>query len=544
MWSWLEDTTTTKTRHNPYIVVFMVFPSCPTPPPSAAEAIFLPAWDLRNFYLARLLSPVDVTEAYIDRINQCNGDINAYVHTTFDLARTRAAESEARYRRGNPLPLDGIPTAIKDLFDFLADVPTTFGSKVFTDIVDFVPDHSAIYVQRLLDAGIVPLGKTNTPEFGHKGTTDNLAFGPTSTPFNFDYNAGGSSGGSAAAVASFMAALSEGSDAGGSVRIPAALCGAVGFKMTFGRIPQDLPVQAHTPFLHPGPITRTVHDTAMLADIMARPWTMDPHSLSDAPEYVTGINGGITGKKIAFSINADVFPIEDAVATVIRDSLNTFCQAGATVDETPLGLADIAVTNTNGSHPYTHTDGSDLWNMEQSVLYAHANDMLMQQTPDGPAPIDLRDHAAILTPRFLAMINEGYATSSVDYRHGEFLRLNGASGTNGINHAFETMLTEYDFIVTPTVAVAGIPNATDGNTLGPTQINGVPVDPGIGWALTYLQNFTGHPAISIPAGFTPEGLPVGLQVTGRRWDDINVLRAARAFEKLKPWYSRYPRLCA
>lgn len=518
--------------------------SCPTDPPTPDDAIFLPAWDLRNFYLARLLSPVDVTEAYINRINQCNGDINAYVHTTFDLARTRAAESEQRYRTGRPLPLDGIPTAIKDLFDFLAGVPTTFGSKVFTDIVDFIPDHSAIYVQRLLDAGVVPLGKTNTPEFGHKGTTDNLTFGPTSTPFNLDYNAGGSSGGSAAAVASFMAALSEGSDAGGSVRIPAALCGAVGFKMTFGRIPQDLPVQSHTPFLHPGPITRTVTDTAMLADIMARPWSTDPHSLSDRPEYVANLSGGIAGKKFAFNINADVFPIAADVAGVVRDSINTFCQAGATVDEIPLGLADITVTNIFGSHPYTQADGSELWLEQQSVLYAHANDMLMQHTPGGPPPIDLRDHASILTPQFLAMINEGYAINAVDYRRGEFLRLNGASGTNGINYAFETILADYDFIITPTVAVSGIPNTDDGNTLGPTQINGEPVDAQIGWCLTYLQNFTGHPAISIPAGFTPTGLPVGIQITGRRWDDINVLRAARAFEKLKPWYARYPRLCA
>lgn len=521
----------------------MPYLNCPSVAPTPQDAVFMSASDLRQLYLKRLLSPIDVTEAYIDRINQCNSSVNAYVITTFDLARTRAAESEDRYRRGNPRALEGIPTAIKDLFDFLSGVRTTFGSVVFKDLVPFTPDHSAIYVQRMMDAGIVPLGKTNTPEFGHKGTTDNLAFGPTSTPFNLDYNAGGSSGGSAAAVAAHLAALSEGSDAGGSVRIPAALSGAVGFKMTYGRIPQDLPVQSHTPFLHPGPITRTVADCAMLADVMATPWSVDPHSLADKPRYLTAINGGIAGKKIAFSKNADVFPVEPEVADIVTAALDCFCRSGASVDDIRLGLSDINVTTTTGSHPYTQADGSDLWIMEQSVLYAHANDMLMQQTPSGPPPLDLRDHADILTPQFAAMIERGYQTSAVDYRHGEFLRLNGASGTNGINHTFETLLETYDFIVTPTVAVSGILNTDDGNTLGPTSINGVAVDPQIGWCLTYLQNFTGHPAISIPAGFTAAGLPVGMQIMGRRWDDINVLRASRAVEKCQPWYDRYPRLC-
>ena len=512
-------------------------------PPTPEEAVFLPASELRDLYRQRLLSPVEVTEAYIDRIEACNPSINAYVTLTFDLARQRAAESETRYRSGQALPLDGIPTAIKDLFDFLAGVKNTFGSVVFKDIVDFIPDHSAIYVQRMLDAGIVPLGKTNTPEFGHKGVTDNLAWGPTSTPFNLDYNAGGSSGGSAAAVGAFMAALSQGSDAGGSVRIPAAMTGTVGFKMTFGRVPQDLPVMTHTPFLHPGPITRTVTDCAMLAEVMADPWSMDPHSLSVDQNYTAHLSASIAGMRFAFNPNADVFPVESAVDQVVREALEALCKAGATVDEVPLGLADIAVTDTAGSHPYTQADGSDLWLMEQSVLYAHANDMLMQVTPGGPPPLDLRAFAADLTPEFLAMIERGYATDAVTYRHGEFLRMNGASGTNGINFALESVLSDYNFIVTPTVAVTGVANAEGGNTLGPTEINGVTVDPQIGWCLTYLQNFTGHPAISVPAGLAADGLPVGLQIMGRRWADGSVLRAARAVEQYRPWYQLYPKTC-
>lgn len=522
----------------------MAFLDCPSTPITPEEAVFLPAVHLRELYRKRLLSPIEVTEAYITRIQACNPGINAYVITTFNLARQRAQESDARYRAGNPRPLEGIPTATKDLFDFIEGVRNTFGSLVFKDVVEFIPDHSAVYIQHMLDAGIVPLGRTNTPEFGHKGITDNLAYGPTSTPFNLAYNAGGSSGGSSAAVAAYMAALSQGSDAGGSVRIPAAMSGIVGMKMTFGRIPQDLPVQTHTPFLHPGPMTRTVADCALLADVMATPVSMDPHSLDSKPRYLANLNAGITGKRIAFSPNADVFPVEQDVINVIQEALPAFCKAGATIDEISLGLDQIQVTQADGpAHPYTHADGSDLWIMQQSVLYGHANDMLMQVTPGGPPSLDLREFADMLTPEFLAMIERGYDTSAVEYRHGEFLRLNGASGTNGINYALETVLAEYDYIVTPTVAVTGVENTTDGNTLGPTQINGEPVDPQIGWCLTYLQNFTGHPAISVPAGLAPNGLPVGLQIMGRRWDDVGVLRAARALERHRPWEHLYPRDC-
>lgn len=522
----------------------MAFLDCPSTPITPEEAVFLPATRLRDLYRKRLLSPIDVTEAYLARIDQCNPAINAYVQTTPELARQHARESEKRYRAGNPRPLEGIPTATKDLFDFTAGVRNTFGSLVFKDIVEFVPDHSAIYVQYMLDAGAVHLGKTNTPEFGHKGITDNLAYGPTSTPFNLDYNAGGSSGGSSAAVSAFLAALAEGSDAGGSVRIPAAMSGCVGLKMTFGRIPQDLPVQTYSPFLHPGPMTRTVTDCALLADVMAQPWSMDPHSLADKPRYLNSVNSGIKGAKIAFSPGADVFPIQPEVDMVIRDALSAFCRAGATVDEISLGLDQIQVTQANGpAHPFTQADGADLWIMLQSVLYGHANDMLSQATPGGPPSLDLREFHDMLTPEFAAMIERGYNTSATEFRHGEFLRLNGASGTNGINYALETVLADYDFIVTPTVAVTGVPNADDGNTLGPTEINGETVDPQIGWCLTYLQNMTGHPAISVPAGLATDGLPVGLQIMGRRWADTRVLAAARAFERHRPWYHLYPRDC-
>ncbi|HEY9410078.1 MAG TPA: amidase [Jiangellaceae bacterium] len=495
------------------------------PPPRGEELCFLPATELADLMRRRRVSPVEVAQAHLDRIARVNPDINAYV-TLIDpdavLAQARAAEK--RIRSGEARALEGLPVAVKDLFDFLAGVRNTFGSVPMKEL-DFVPPFTAVYVQRLLDAGAIPIGKTNTPEFGHEGTTDNFAFGPTRNPFDLDYNAGGSSGGSAAAMAAFLAPISQGSDAGGSVRIPAAMCGIVGFKATFGRIPQDAPPLAHTPFLHPGPMTRTVADAALLMDVMAQPYSGDPLSLSEKLDYSRGIRGSIKGKKIAFSPDLDLFPVEPEVDRVVRASLDAFRDAGAVVDEVSLGLDKLVIDG----RPVTQSDLSDLWVQEQSVLYAHAVDLLRLYVG-----VDLLEHAATLNPEFLGMIERGMATSAREYRYGDFLRAD-------VLHTVEAIFDEYDYIVSPTLSVVGVRNTDDGNTLGPADVEGVPVDRLIGWCLTYIYNFTGHPAISVPAGLAANGLPVGLQIAGRRWADVDVLSAASVVEQRRDWSEAYPR---
>lgn len=495
-------------------------------PPQGEDLCFLPATELHALMRRRSVSPVEVAQAHLDRIDRLNPDLNAFV-TLIDpdqlLGQARAAER--RFAKRDARPLEGLPLAVKDLFDFLAGVRNTFGSVPFKEL-GFVPPFSATYVQRLVDAGAIPVGKTNTPEFGHEGTTDNFAFGPTRNPFDLAYNAGGSSGGSAAAMAAFLAPISQGSDAGGSVRIPAAMSGIVGFKATFGRIPQDAPPLAHTPFLHPGPMTRTVADAALLMDVMGQPFSGDPLSLSERMDYSRAVGRSIRGARIAYSPNLDLFPVDPEVTRVTGEALNAFRDAGATVEEVSLGLDQLVVRG----RPIRLSDLSDLWVQEQSVLYAHAVDLLKLYVG-----VDLLQHRDQLNPEFLGMIELGMGTSAQEYRYGDFLR-------SDVLHAVEAIFAKYDFLVTPTLSVVGVENTDDGNTLGPAEVEGVPVDRLIGWCLTYLYNFTGHPAISVPAGLAANGLPVGLQIAGRRWADVAVLSAAHAFERARDWADTYPRI--
>ena len=267
----------------------------------AEELCFTPATELAFRIRRRDLSPVEVVDAFLDRIEDRNGRINAYVTVLDEEARKKAKEAERLLGSGRPLgPLHGVPVAIKDLFDFKAGVRNTFGSK---PLADFVPRQSVTYVERLEEAGAIVLGKTNTPEFGHKGATDNLLFGPTSTPFAPGKNAGGSSGGSAAAVADGLAAIAQGTDSGGSIRIPASFCGVYGLKASFGRVATASRPDAfvtHTPFSHSGPLSRTIEDAALMVDVMTGPHPRDPFSLpNDGTDYLVATRQSIEGMRVA-----------------------------------------------------------------------------------------------------------------------------------------------------------------------------------------------------------------------------------------------------
>ncbi|BCL17239.1 amidase [Micromonospora sagamiensis] len=512
--------------------------------PTADELVFLPAYEQLALLSRKQnrVSAVDLTEAHLRRLRQVNPRLNAFVHVTEELAREAAVRSDERYRQGRPRMLEGLTFGVKALFDFLAGVPNDFGSKPMADL-GFVPPFTAVYVQRALDAGVVVTGKTNTPEFGHKGTTDNMVHGPTSTPFDPRFNAGGSSGGAAAAVASFMTALTQGSDAGGSVRIPAAMCNIAALKPSVGRWPQDAPPIAAAPFFTPGPMARTVADVAMLMQAISGPSEGDPLSMDGRLDYVAAFRKGVdgtlplAGKRIAYSPNMDLFPVEAPVERVVRQALQAFQKAGATVDQVKLGLDEIQVTDLGGRNrrPLTSQHFADTWVLMQAGLYGHARDLFLEFG----IPLDLREHKDQLTPQFAAMLDRSEHLLAEEYRHLDFLRAD-------VLHKLNIVLGTYDYIVTPTIAVVGVQNTDDGNTLGPSAVNGVAVDPQIGWCLTYPLNFSGHPAMSLPAGFAPNPLngpelPVGLQVIGRMKRDDEVITASAAFEKYQPWYHRYPR---
>lgn len=483
------------------------------------DLFFQSAVDLGQRLRAKEVSAVEVADAFLRRIDSENPRINAFTTVTHDLALETARRLDERAARGERLgPLHGLPVAIKDLFDFRAGVRSTFGSL---PLRDHVPQETTLYVQRLEDAGAVVVGKTNAPEFGHKGVTDNFVSGPSRNPFDVSRNAGGSSGGAAAAVAAGMVPLAQGTDGGGSVRIPASWCGVYGIKPSFGRVADvarpDGFISA-SPFVSAGPLARSVRDAALMLDVMAGPHPRDPYSLPVSTDSLADVaTDGLRGKRVAFTADLGGFPVDPAVAAAVRESLVAFESAGAVVDEVAVRL------------PADQRELADLWGRLMGVLYSDSLEGVKQWGVD-----ILADHLQDLTPAFRDMLVAAQGRTALEARADERLR---TAVLDAVEDAFEG----YDYLVSPTLAVTAVENRDDGLTTGPSTVAGVGVDPSIGWCLTYPFNFTGHPAASVPAGFV-EGLPVGLQIVGRRHDDKAVLAASAAYEALAPWEHTYPGL--
>ncbi|MFR9675757.1 amidase [Streptomyces sp. TR02-1] len=500
---------------------------------TTSEVAFLTAGEMLHRFRSGTLTPDQAVEACISRIEDANGTVNAFVRTEFEAAREAAKVAAQRYAEGTARRLEGLPIATKDLFDFERGVRNTFGSRIFTEDVAFIPPASSQHVNRLLDAGAISLGKTATPEFGHKGTCASPAYGDTSTPFRPGINSGGSSGGSCAAVASFMTAAAEGSDAGGSLRIPAAQTATVSLKLTYGQVPTDIPPVSVNPYLFTGPITRTVEDAALLADEMAQPFAADPTSRGTSTDLTAALRLGVKGKRIAFSPDLDLYPTDHSVVRTVRNAANAFQEAGAHVEQAKIGLNEVLVgINHDEGHLLTHGDLSSMWRELMSVLYAGA--VVDYFASHG---IDMMRHAEKMTPEFRDLIELSDTVSGRRVRNLESLQ-------SRIMMALNKLFTDegVDLLITPTLACApsALPNAGDGSTLGPEEIRGEKVERTIGWCMTTPCNFSGHPVANVPAGFL-DGLPVGMQIIGPRWGDDAVVAAAAAFEKLRPWYGSYPR---
>ena len=465
------------------------------------------------------LSPVELMTSTIERIERRNPSLNAFVHLDFEQAMERARSAEAAVASGaNVGPLHGVPAAMKDLFDFKPGWPATFGGV--RALAKQVIDAYCPYAESMERAGAILVGKTNAPVMGLRGITDNYLFGPTRNPFDVTRNPGGSSGGSAAAVADGLVPIAEGTDAGGSIRIPAAWCNVYGYKASYGRVPftgRPNAFASLTPFLFEGTLTRTVEDAALSLQVMSGPDPRDPFSLLDVPDFSAALSRPINGWRIAYSPDFDVFPVESSVAKVVGEALGAFAEAGATVEETKVGIKR------------SQRELSDVWSRLMMPLNISGLEGLKA------AGIDLmRDHPEDLPPEYRRWIEIGYGLSAMDVWNDQIVRTE-------IYDAIESVLQTYDLLVTPTLACLPVKNATDGNTLGPSQINGEEVDPLIGWCLTYLTNFSGHPSASIPAGLSG-GLPVGMQIIGRRGADVDLLAASAAFERVHPWTDAY-RIC-
>jgi len=466
------------------------------------EICYMSALDMTQAIRTRKLSPVEVIDAVLSRIQRLNPKINAYCTILDERARKQAREAEVKVMKGDELgPLHGVPMSIKDL-TYTEGVRTTSGSKMYEN---FIPDHDAIIVERLKAAGAIMLGKTNTPEFGFMGVTDNMLFGPTRNPWNLERHAGGSSGGAAAAVAAGMGPLSQGSDGGGSIRIPSSFCGVFGIKPSFGRIPRGAGSSDWQTLSQHGPITRTVRDAALALEVMAGRDDRDRHSLPDTNlHYLALLNDNLKGLRVAWSPDLGYAAVEPQVLEKTSAAVSIFETLGCTVE-----MATPDITNPGRAF-------SLIWAVNYAAAYADQLDEWGDQ----------------MDPRLVALIKQGNDRLAVEYAQAALER-------EQLHDRLLPFFETYDLLLTPATAVS----AFDVRKLELTEIGERKGSSWLDWTpFTYPFNCTGQPAASIPCGWTNDGLPVGLQIVGRRFDDATVLKAAAAFESASPWSYRRPPL--
>lgn len=462
------------------------------------------------------ISPVEAMDAAIARIEEHNPKINAIVILKFDEARDLAKAAEAAVMRGDATgPLHGVPMAMKDLFDYKPGWPSTFGG--IRALKDWVADRYCMFVERMERSGAIFVGRTNAPVFGFRGVTDNYLFGPSKNPFNLAKNTGGSSGGSAGAVAAGLLPLCEGTDGGGSIRIPASWSGVFGYKPAFGRIPLVTRPDAFSgniPYIFEGPISRTVEDSALAMTALAGYDSRDPYALDGEVDFLGALNASIKGKRIAYTRDYGIFPVDPRVIAVVDKAAAAFEEAGAHVEEVEIGIKR------------SQRELSDLWCRSVAPKQVAAIEGFKRQG------IDLkRDHHEDMPPELWHWDEIGRRMTVTDHLADLAVRTE-------VFDALCVVLDRYDYLVSPTLACLAVDNATDGNTLGPADINGEPIDQLIGWCMTYLINFIGYPAATVPAGLA-DGLPVGMQIVGKRFADFDVIAASAAFERLRPWMDTY-----
>ena len=466
------------------------------------DLCFTPATELVRLFRARKVSPLEVMQGVLARIGQVNPRVNAVVTVAREGALRAARAATNALRRGTKLaPLHGVPVSIKDLTS-TKGIRTTWGSKIFEQ---HVPQEDALIVERLKAAGAIVVGKTNTPEFGAGANTFNAVFGATRNPWNLALTCGGSSGGAAVALATGMGPIAQGSDLGGSLRIPAAFCGVVGFRTTPGLVPAYPRELAWDSLSVTGPMARTVADTALMLSVVAGPDDRAPLSYAvDAGEFVKAVKApSVKGWRVAWTPDLNgLIPVDAEVAKVAEGALKVFGSLGAKVEATcpDFGEVNEIVLATRG--------------LSMVALHAEKLAQWKEQMQKG----------------LVWNIEQGLRLTPQDIGRSEMLR-------TALYHRMRTFMETRDLLILPTVAVPPFPVEQP----YPTEINGKSLDNYTQWFfLTYGITLTGLPAISIPCGFTQGGLPVGLQIVGRRRQETTVLTAAAAFEQAAPWAGHLP----
>lgn len=469
---------------------------------NSREICFLPITTVAKLLQSRELSSVELVNAYIERVDAVEGTVNAYITVTRDEARVAARAVEEEIRRGQYRgPLHGVPISVKDLFQ-TKGIRTTSGTEV---MAEFVPSEDATVVARLKKAGAVFLGKLGMNELALGATGENPHYGDTVNPWDPKCISGGSSGGSAAATAAGECAAALGSDTGGSVRIPSALCGVVGLKPTYGLVS----LRGVTPLCrsldHVGVMARTVEDCALVLGAIAGYDPEDTTSVDAlAPDVAAGLRDGVKSLRIGVPGEHARDVLSSSVRDAVRQAVGVLAGLGASVVEVPASLlsdsVDIALPI-----------------MRAESLAAHGE--------------LLRAHGSRLDPKVKQRLEAGLTVSAVDYIRAQQAR---AALTRGIRNAMH----QVDLLALPVCTVVAFERGASEVDVDGRKVSAIDALT----RLTRFSNLTGQPALSIPCGFSSDGLPIGIQLVGRPFEEATVLRAAYAYEQATDWHQRHPRL--
>ena len=445
------------------------------------------------------ISALELTEAYLARIETVDPQINAYITLTAERAiedaKRAADEIQAGKTRGK---LHGIPIGLKDLYE-TEGILTTGGGKFHAD---YVPQADCTAARRLREAGTVLLGKLNTHEYAYGVTTNNPHYGATHNPWNLDHMPGGSSGGSGAAIAAGLATATLGTDTGGSIRMPSSVCGAVGLKPTYGRVSKAGVIPLSYLFDHAGPITRTVEDAAILLGAIAGYDPLDATTVrAPVDDYLSGLRDGVAGLRIGIPRSWFFDHLQDGIGAAVEQAIETLKGLGAEIREVALPGVGEGVGAVMG------------------IALLEAQEIHARGLAESPQDFGA-DVAAILG-------SQGPDAAGV---------MTALRARDALTVATRQVMESVDLLLTPTTPIVAAPIGDDNVTYGGIE------EPILAAMIrcTAPFNATGMPAISLPCGFTPSGLPVGLQLAGRPFDEALVLRAAQAYEQATDWHTRIP----
>ena len=465
------------------------------------EICYLTAIEIRNQIRNHGLSAVEVMEAHLNQIELVNSTVNAIITLHSDRAMDAAMAADAVIAKGGYMgPLHGLPTAVKDLTP-TKGIRTTYGSPIFQDNV---PDEDAIIVERTKNAGAIIIGKTNTPEFGAGSNTFNPIFGATLNPYDISKTSGGSSGGAGVALACRMLPIADGTDLGGSLRNPANFNNVVGFRPSPGRVPTVAPLGWSTLSV-PGPMARTVGDIALFLSAIAGPDNRSPISIEQPGDiFAASLERDFSGVRVAYVPDLGGLPVDPRVSTVISSSVKVLQSLGCIVDQATPDFQSV----------------DEVFKILRAWGTASIRAELLHQ------------HRNLIKDTVVGEIEAGLKLTASAVGKAEEMR-------TAYYHRIRTFMDTYEFMIMPVNQVPPFEVTTE----YPTEINGIQMETYIDWMKScYYISVLGHPAASVPCGFTADGLPVGLQIVGRHHDDFGVLQLAHAFEKITMVGEKFPGL--